>query len=364
MPQRRRMAPAGAAVDVGHVRPGRRRAVFALASVVIVIRAAMSWRGTASVRGGSRGRRTWWLLGLVAALAASASFALSGAAQADVDITGTWDCCGATGGASPQNFVITKGTGSLAGKAVSPSSGGKFATITGNLSGDKVKIVTTYTSVTYVATFVGTVSSDGRTMSGTWTGPGGQAGKWKATLASGPSTPTPVLAQSVAAATVSGQVLVEKPGTTTFVPLSAAGLLPVGSVVNATDGRVAITAASGTGHARHRGQFYGGEFKLGQAQSGVTNLTLTGGVPCGTGARVAARATHIRKQQLWGSGHGGDFKTSGTYAAATVLGTRWLTDDTCTATVIRVVEGEVRVDDFVTHRTVVIQAPGSYTAKP
>jgi len=297
---------------------------------------------------------------VVAGLAAAAVIAFAGTAQATVNIAGTWSCCG-SGGAAAQTFVITSGTGSLAGSAVN-SQGAVFAKITGELSGDTVTIVTTYTSSSYVATFKGTVSADGQTITGTWSAEGGgQTGTWTATLV---SAPTPVLGQSVAASTVSGQVLVEKPGTTTYVPLSSAGTLPVGTIVNATNGRIALTAA-GSGKTRHKGQFYGGEFKLGQAHSGLTDLTLTGGAPCaGSAAAAGHHHTAPRKAELWGTGHGGDFETTGTYAAGTVLGTDWLTRDTCTATVIHVLEGEVRVHNLITNATVVVHAPGSYTAKP
>jgi hypothetical protein len=299
---------------------------------------------------------------VLAGLLAGMVIAFAGTAQASVNITGTWRCCGA-GGAGAQEFVITTGTGSLAGKGITPSGSG-FAKITGNLTGNNVTIVTTYTGGSYVATFKGTVSADGKTMTGTWSAEkGAQTGTWTATLVSAASTPTPVLGQSVAASTVSGQVLVEKPGTTTYVPLSSAGTLPVGTIVNATNGRIALTAA-GSGKTRHKGQFYGGEFKLGQAHSGLTNLTLTGGTPCaGSAAATAHHRPAARKAQLWGTGHGGDFETTGTYAAGTVLGTRWLTKDTCTATVIRVLEGEVRIHNLVTNSTVVVHAPGSYTAR-
>ena len=52
------------------------------------------------------------------------------------------------------------------------------------------------------------------------------------------STPTPVLAQSVAGRPVSGTVTVERPGTPHFVTLSKSALIPVGSLVNVTHGRV------------------------------------------------------------------------------------------------------------------------------
>jgi hypothetical protein len=313
---------------------------------------------------------------VVSAVVAAATAALvvllsAGSATASPDIAGTWSCCGAAGGAAPQYWIITAGTGSLSGKGLYPPTqpggplGAQFAKITGKLVGDTVTIITTYAGGGYVATFYGTVSAGGRTMSGKWSTSGPGTSPWTATRATAGSTPTPVLGRSVAAATVSGQVLVKRPGTTTFVPLTSAGLVPVGATVDATNGRVAITAAAASGHARNSGQFYGGEFLLAQSREGVTDLKLTGGRPCATNARSAATiGPRRRMQKLWGTGHGGNFKTTGRYAAATVLGTRWLTENTCMGTTIRVVEGVVRVADLVLHRTILLHAPATYTAKP
>jgi hypothetical protein len=176
----------------------------------------------------------------------------------------------------------------------------------------------------------------------------------------GSSGPTPVLAQTVAASTVSGTVTVEKPGSTTFVPLRAAELIAVGSTVDATHGRVALVAAGTSSRVTHMGEFYGGEFTVTQGPSGLTILTLAGGTPCAAPAAAAARpAAHQRK--LWGVAHGG-FKTSGSYASATELGTQWLTKDTCTGTLVRVKAGAVRVRDLIKHRSLTLRAPHSYFA--
>lgn len=177
-----------------------------------------------------------------------------------------------------------------------------------------------------------------------------------------PAAPTPVLATSVGGAPVSGLVLVEKPGAHSFTALHGAALLPVGTIVNATAGQVALSTATPHGGATQTGRFHGGQFTVTQARTGLTSLTLSGGTPCASTA-AARRRPVAHRDELWGSGHGG-FRTSGQYAAATVLGTQWLTQDTCTSTVIRVLEGEVRVTDDLRHRTLIVHAPHSYTAKP
>src|SRR5579871_1328681 len=135
-----------------------------------------------------------------------------------------------------------------------------------------------------------------------------------------PTAPTPVAGRSVAAAPVSGTAEVREPGSTTFVPLSSAALVMVGAVVDATRGRVQLTSAGPQGTST--GQFYAGEFGLSQAPSGLTNLTLAGGARCAAKAAGSSRPAP-RKRSLWGSAHG-NFRTTGGYASATVLGTHWL----------------------------------------
>ena len=67
-------------------------------------------------------------------------------------------------------------------------------------------------------------------------------------------------------------------------------------------------------------------------------------------------------RKLWASGHG-KYSTKGHYAAGAVLGTSWLTEDLCGATLIRVFTDQVAVTDFVKHRVVVVKAGHSYLAR-
>jgi hypothetical protein len=46
----------------------------------------------------------------------------------------------------------------------------------------------------------------------------------------------------------------------------------------------------------------------------------------------------------------------GHYSAATVLGTRWLTEDFCDGTLVLVAKGVVVVEDLATHATVTVRA--------
>jgi hypothetical protein len=74
-----------------------------------------------------------------------------------------------------------------------------------------------------------------------------------------------------------------------------------------------------------------------------------------------AAGKHVVRK-LWSEGHG-KYSTKGNYAAGAVLGTRWLTEDLCEGTLIRVVTDRVAVTNFVNHRHLTVRAGHSYFAK-
>lgn len=295
------------------------------------------------------------LLGGVAVASASARY----------DLLGTWQTTSVSGGGASADFTISKmdlATGKFSGTGVAAG-----LVLAGTEAGDSVTY--TQTEGAYVSYDSATLTVSGgylEMVDGRWHDTNGSSGTFTARIrysgSGSTGAATPVLAQSVAGSVISGTVTVERPGTNSFVTLAAPGLIPVGSLVNATNGRVRLTAAASAKGVTHSGQFYDGEFRLGQARSGLTTLTLAGGTPC-AGSASAGRHAPTRRQKLWGSAHG-TFETIGTDAAATELGTRWLTEDTCSETVIRVRGGAVKVTDFVHHRSVVVRAPHSYVARP
>ncbi|HWF34390.1 MAG TPA: hypothetical protein VG295_03435, partial [Solirubrobacteraceae bacterium] len=213
-------------------------------------------------------------------------------------------------------------------------------------------------------TAAGGLAPGSYTVSGGDSDAAGDVGTWRFTLdvftAGGlPPAGTPVFGVSATVAPVSGVVLVRLPGARSFVSLGAGSTLPLGSVVDTTNGTVRVTAAVGSGARTQSSLFYSGAFRLTQrrARSGVlggkrvglTVLTLTGaGMARCTAATTAAK--HPKHRGLWGNGKG-SFQTVGTNASATVRGTQWLTEDTCAGTLIRVARGVVSVDDFPHHRT-------------
>ena len=166
--------------------------------------------------------------------------------------------------------------------------------------------------------------------------------------------PTPVAGRSVGATVQRGKVLVKLPGTNSFVPLGQ-GVIPIGTEFDTRSGAVDITRPDGG-----RATFYSGLFKVSES-GGYTVLTLTEPLDCKAAKRsLAAKKPKTRK--LWGDGQG-KFRTSGKYSAATVRGTRWLVQDTCTTTTTRVVVGVVEVRDQVKRKTILLRKGKRYTAR-
>jgi hypothetical protein len=210
----------------------------------------------------------------------------------------------------------------------------------------------------------------------------------------------PTLAKTVVGQIVSGQVFVRfPPGTgprsrsaaraaqapaAGFVPLKGAEVLPLGTVVDARRGRLALTsAASRTGGRTQtqRAEFFDGIFQIKQrrAKRPTTDLLLRStnfAKVCGSSARATARAAgagtvaaaaaakRSKKvvTRLNGSGKG-RFRTTGRNSAATVRGTIWLTEERCDGTLTRVTRGIVSVRDLRANRTVLVRAGHSYLAR-
>jgi len=186
-----------------------------------------------------------------------------------------------------------------------------------------------------------------------------------------PESPAPVPGRDADVQPVSGSVLVKLPGSSTFVALSAVGQIPFGTVVDATHGSVSVTTPGPHGGTQTV-TLSEGEFVLTQDHNGVVVATLTGGdfSVCPTArerahiARAASKhatAKHVVRK-LFANGHG-DFTTAGNTAAASVRGTKWLTEDLCEGTLIHVVTDQVAVTNLVNHRHVKIKAGHSYLAK-
>ena len=164
----------------------------------------------------------------------------------------------------------------------------------------------------------------------------------------------------------SGTVLIKVNGR--FVPLTSVRVVPYGTELDTTKGRVRLTARDGS-----TGTFYEAQFRLtaeldtfapGQPARRASTIVLTGGDFKRCGARKTAGAGQARRRpvrHVWGSVKG-SFRTKGRFAAATVRGTVWLTTDFCEGTNIRVLRGKLDVFDRVKRRHFLITAGHSYFA--
>jgi hypothetical protein len=175
-----------------------------------------------------------------------------------------------------------------------------------------------------------------------------------------------VFHQNVVVKPVSGVVKVKLKGTNRFVALPADGKIPLGSQIDVTKGKITLTSVPKAGGKPETATFYAGIFKITQVR-GITNLTLSQPLACTKKAKASAaakkgkKAKKVKKRRLWGSGKG-SFRTTGRYSAATIRGTTWLVQDTCTSTLTKVRHGVVSVRDKVRHKTKLVRAPHRYTA--
>ena len=174
---------------------------------------------------------------------------------------------------------------------------------------------------------------------------------------------TPKAGRSVAVGTASGTVLVRSPDGGAFVALGPGQQLPLGGEIDARDGVVRLTSAADAKGTPQTGVFTGSRFRVTQTGGPrpITRLQLTGG--SFASCRASARAAKSGVRSLWGRDKGGRFQTRGRTAAATVRGTRWLTEDSCQGTRVAVAEGAVSVHDDARRRDVVVRAGHSYLAR-
>jgi hypothetical protein len=185
-----------------------------------------------------------------------------------------------------------------------------------------------------------------------------------------PPTASPVAGSRVNVAPVTGAVRVRPPGSNSFVALEEGASVPVNSVVDATNGVVSLTSATGTGDGESQtGRFWGGRFRVVQSADGdrYTNLVLSGSgfKAC---KRLAARGKlsasgKRRVRRLWGQDRGGRFRTRGRRGQATVRGTLWLTEDRCDGTLFKVREGAITVKAKGKRKPIVLRAGKRYLAR-
>jgi phosphodiesterase/alkaline phosphatase D-like protein len=187
------------------------------------------------------------------------------------------------------------------------------------------------------------------------------------------ATAKPPVGRATNAAPAAGTVKVQVPGSDEFVELTEGASIPVGSVVDATEGEVTITSAADSRGTPQSANFGGSEFKVLQRRAAkpVTDIVMTGGDFSDCFPRALSRQTadvfgaarrKWSRRRLWGNGHG-RFRTRGRHGTATVRGTHWLTEDRCDGTLVRVKRGLVEVRDLDRRRTVMVGAGEQYFAR-
>jgi len=203
------------------------------------------------------------------------------------------------------------------------------------------------------------------------------------TLPSGDAPP--VAGRTATARLISGEVLVKLPAgrrlaqATNFVPLKGVASIPIGSVVDARKGRVAIDAAGDfrTGGANRRLQaaiLAAALFRLRQAstpsQAGTaippTDLVLQTppGLERACAARNGVRPIKGIVRSLTANTIKGIFRAVGGASVTTVSGNAtWIVQDRCNGTLTEVGRGTATVRDRTLGRTVKVRAGRGYLAR-
>ena len=193
----------------------------------------------------------------------------------------------------------------------------------------------------------------------------------------------PTLGVDVNIQEVAGTVLVGIPGSAarasgkghasqkgvTFVPLSEARQIPVGSFVDTRKGTVRLESAANARGRRQRGTFLQGLFQVRQSKKrsakGLTDLVMKGGSFRGCRARRSGNASAAQRRTVRRirANANGRYRTSGRNSAATVRGTKWGVTDRCDGTLTKVQRGSVVVRDFRRKKNIVLKAGKSYLAR-
>jgi hypothetical protein len=196
----------------------------------------------------------------------------------------------------------------------------------------------------------------------------------------------PVAGANVVATDVRGDVFVKLPPARAgrsllqdsgFVPLKGVAGLPVGSVVDARNGSLAIRAAANSRRATdprlkaHQARLAAGVFRIRQARNRrrpgrkiPTDFVLASGERaervCVGGTRKRPRKRVVRRLTVTGKGV---FRTVGGASVAVGRGATWITTDRCDGTLTEVGRGKVRVRDHRRKRTVLVRAGRGFFVK-
>jgi hypothetical protein len=172
-----------------------------------------------------------------------------------------------------------------------------------------------------------------------------------------------------AAAHASGPARASQKGIT-FVPLTEARQIPVGSFLDTRKGTVRLESARDLKGTRQRGNFSRSLFQALQSRKrsarGLTDLVMKGSsfrscrAARSSGASAALSRRTIRRLRASARGR---FRTRGRNSSATVRGTVWDVVDRCDGTLTKVRRGRVVVRDFRRKRNITLTKGKSYLAK-
>jgi hypothetical protein len=182
-----------------------------------------------------------------------------------------------------------------------------------------------------------------------------------------------LLGRSAGVKVLAGTVLVHTPGSLGLTPLTGSRVIPMGSVIDATHGRLQLTTASDRHGHTQSAILWQGIFSIHQSVfgHGLTTLALAGVRALCPRARShgARRATFAHAssrrsvRSLWAKDNHGHFSTRGENSVATVRGTFWETVNRCDGTLTVVKKGAVAVRDIHRHRTVLVTVGHRYLAR-
>ncbi len=183
-----------------------------------------------------------------------------------------------------------------------------------------------------------------------------------------PQPVQPTEGRTFVAGRASGNVFVRIGTTDEYRELTQDEGVPFGTVIDATDGHVRVTAV--VDGVLQTAEFWGGTFVVKQAKDGWIEVRLFGKLKCKNGKPVTAKPKQAvrlvkrkSKPKAWGNGKG-KFRTKGVNSTASVRGTKWLVEERCSGTFTKVKRGSVRVRDFPKHKTVIVKAGKNYLARP
>lgn len=184
------------------------------------------------------------------------------------------------------------------------------------------------------------------------------------TVTAAADEPEPAVTERVVGLVVEGTIRVKRPGRP-FETLTEGEEIPLGSIVDATNGRVLIVSEGRDGELRSA-VFYGTKFRVDQVSRGkfTTAELVVGTAPCGKKDKTAAATATKKKKKtsLFGNG-GSGHRTVGRHGSATVRGTIWRTSDSCEGTRFNAIRDSITVRDFRTRKKVVLEEGDAYLAK-